>query len=289
MAMVNGRMVEDVSSVSFCIESVAPGNGRVRFKKDDAGFYIGVPISAIGVSTRNNSYYDVDSFVSHINNPSTLFNMMLKDRQLYGEFGHPILDGLSNDMVIKRLTRIEEPTSSHLFRSVYVDKTNLPSGGKLVLADLMPAPGEYGDRVKASLDNPELNTAFSIRSLTSNTIKNGISYRKMVRLVTADFVLAPGFAEATKGYAHVATESLQNSEVYDFVNISLPKDGSGQAVIDGVSVESFTDGELNEYFGSKKVVTTKRTITLAATRGEGNQFYQPITGNTTVDAFLKGF
>lgn len=284
--MSDGRMKEDVSSISFCIESIAPGNGRVRFEQDDGGFYLKVPISALGVSTRNNSYYDVQSFVDHLNNPHTPVNMLLKARQLHGEFGHPDISGMPQNLAINRIREIKEDRASHLFKSIYTGP-QLESGGRLVYADLKPID-DYGRSVKASLDDPERNTAFSIRSLTSNTQKGSISYRKMLQFVTADFVLAPGFAEATKGYARVGTESFKGGTAQDLIKVEQLKGSDGFYILDGISTESFTDGELNELFGSKCVKVRKRSITFAKTSKCGNRFFQPIVGDTNVSRFLKG-
>lgn len=285
--MSDGIMREDVSSISFCIESVAPGNGRTRFEQDEGGFYKGVPISAIGVSTRNNSYYDVNSLVEHLNNPSTPVNMMLRDRSLHGECGHPKIIGLSHEEAIARIRDIDENNTSHLFKSIYIGKP-LESGGKLVLADIKPIR-DKGRYVKESFDDPEQNTAFSIRTLTCNTVKGNISYRKMLQFITADFVNTPGYAQATKRYAHIGTEDFGSSTVDDFICIEPARQADGYYVVDGISTESFTDGELNEFFGSKNVTTSRRTVTLAHTSNMGNRFFQPIVGSTKADAFLRGY
>lgn len=284
--MSDGRMKEDVSSISFCIESIAPGNGRVRFEKDDGGFYVGVPISALGVSTRNNSYYDVDSFVRHLNDPNTQFNMLLKSRQLYGEYGHPDILGMEDNLAIARIRTVLEKETSHLFKKIYTGP-KLESGGRIVYADLKPCR-KHGDDVRESLDDPEQNTAFSIRSLTHNSQKGSISYRKMIQFITADFVNAPGFAEASKGYAHIGTESFKGGSATDLVKVEKLISNDGLSIIDGISTESFTDGELNEIFGSKNVTVSKRSITFANTSKGGNRFFQPIVGDTHVNRFLRG-
>lgn len=288
MTTLDGRMKEDVSSISFCIESIAPGNGRHRFKKDEGGFYKGVPIAAIGVSTRNNSYYDVESFVSHLQNPETPFNMMLKSRQLYGELGHPKIFDLDHNTAIARIRDVDEKNTSHMFKSIYVGPS-LESGGRIVYADLKPVYLDgAGGRVKESLDDPEQNTAFSIRTLTSNTQKGNISYRKMLQFITADFVNTPGFAEATKGYAQMSNESFSNGESSEFLQVEYPKTQDGFYKMEGLSMESFSDGELNELFGSKNVKVMSKRVTLACTSKPGNSCFSPITGTTKTQFFLGG-
>lgn len=288
MAINDGRMKEDVSRISFCIESIAPGNGRHKFKKDDGGFYIGVPIAAIGVSTRNNSYYDVKSFVSHLEDPSTPFNMMLKSRQLYGEMGHPDIIGMEHNLAIARIRMVAEANSSHLFKSIYTGPA-LESGGRIVYADLKPINlNGVGARVKESLEDPEQNTAFSIRTLTANEQKGNISYRKMLQFVTADFVNTPGFAEATKGYAHVGTESFKGGTADDFITVDYTRGEDGFYVADGISTECFNDGELNELFGSKSVKLLRRTVSLVQTKNPGNRFFTPSIGKTGARLFLGG-
>lgn len=293
MSQLDNRMKEDVSSVTFCIESIAPGNGRMKFEQDDGGFYIGVPIAALGVSTRNNSYYDVESFVSHLQNPAMPFNQLLRNRELYGELGHPPIAGLEHNLAIARIREVREANTSHLFKKIYTGP-KLESGGRIVYADLKPVNlSGPGARVKESLDDPEQNTAFSIRTLTSNVQKGSISYRKMVQFITADYVNNPGYIEAMKSFAQIGNESFSAGANDDFMSLELPRTPLGTYSVDGLSMEcmaqSFTNDELNELFGSKEVTVTRRSFKLAPVSRPGNSSFQPIIGSTKTGRFLGGF
>lgn len=247
------KALEDVRGLQVNVETLIVREGRKlgRIRPDERGFYPNIPVAALGVTSRNNTYYFVDDFVDQIVNERSYVNRMVKDGTLYGEYGHPNIAGMTENLALNRLMVIDEKLMSHNIGALRTGDL-LESGGRLLNADIKPA-GPYGQTLKDSFDDPCLNTAFSLRSITEAFMKDGVSHRKMKKLVTFDAVAAGGYAEASKRFA-------PGVEGFEHLAIRLnPYDGG--AVFTEVALECFTNHELNEIYGSKHVELRRRTVT----------------------------
>jgi len=242
--------LQNVSNIQFRVETLVAKDRRNagRLRQDAEGYYNDVPVAALGIASQNNTYYDVDAFQKQMTSPDTYINKVLTQGKLYGEYGHPSIAGMQNAAAIDRLSVIDEKSVSHHFRSISTGES-LSGGGKLVVAKLKPT-GPYKQALKDSLDDPCINTAFSLRAVTSAEQRGNLSYRVMKKLVTFDAVCAGGYAEAAKSYSP-ALESFDVS--------ILP---SGQVMLSQVSLESYTDTELNELFGITEAVKISQVQTL---------------------------
>jgi len=250
--------LESVDRINFTIETLIVRDGRKlqRPRPNADGYYEDFPMAALGVSTRNNTYYDVDEFVKQITSPTTYFNKMLSDGTLYGEYGHPDLRGMTHEQQLSRLSIPDEHRVSHHFRKVGSGE-KLESGGRLITASIKPH-GPFGPQLKESLDEPFINTAFSLRSITNDRQEGSLIRRKMCKLVTFDAVAAGGYSEASKRYVgHMATETLQ-------IRIDPSVD---MASISRVAFESFTETELADIFKTNDVSKVTRELTIL--RGTG--------------------
>lgn len=248
--------LQDVSNLQFRIETLVVRNGRKmgRLRPDQDGYYNGMPIAALGIVTRNNTYYDVQSFSQELMNTAGNFNNKLRNGQLYGEWGHPPLAGLSEQMQMARIVDVRESQHSHHIRSIETGAT-LENGGKLITASICPT-GPYAESLRDNFANPCMNTAFSLRAITDSTIKGGVSFRRMKKMITFDAVGAGGYLEASKGFA--ATESFHAFDI-NLVEVDT-------AIFSQASLESFTDSELNEFFGTKSVALEKKILTVTKTK-----------------------
>lgn len=178
---------------------------------DETGAYE-VVVGAFGCPTRNNVIYDPDSVVAAMSDPNARFNICLKDGNLAGEYGHPVI---ASKQDMPRLLRIDEHYISHYFTKIWIDKTTpLNIGGVQgypIRAKVVPT-GPYGEILRKQLEDPNHNTAFSIRSLClpMNGPDCRFEYRKVQILVTFDAVSAPGYQVATKRYVK-GTEDFEMS------------------------------------------------------------------------------
>ena len=244
------KCIQNPSHIQFRVDTFAmkKDQGLKAMKPDEYGYYVGVPLAGLGFPTRNNTYYDVDSFAKCITSPTSGFNKRLSRLQLYGERGHPKIFGLPPDQQLARMLSIDENNHAVHYRSVYTDPNLLPNGGKLILGDVAPA-GPGAQDVKENFENPCMNTAFSLRSISNNRQKGNISYRYMKNLVTFDWVGCGGYEEASKQYAAA-------TEVYEEWSFEL---NENTLISNEISIENLKDTILNDILGTNQVLQVSQT------------------------------
>jgi len=242
-------------NLSFRVETLFSNNRVGRVRPNDQGIYCGLPMMVLGLETQQKTYYDPESVVEQITNPESRFNKVFKQQKLFGEYGHPTFYGLNNDEVIQRLVTVDENRTSHLFTGIYTDRPS-PDGTTVVRADIKPS-GPMGSFLKESLDDPVMNTAFSLRAYVSTDMKpNGLKYRRVRQLTTFDTVGASGYANTDKANA-IALESFAGDE-YNEYEFSILEDGN--LMIDQVALERYENTDLNEIFGTSivsKIIQSK--------------------------------
>ncbi len=243
--------LQQVKNVQFRVETMVVHDGRKlgRLRPGVEGYYDAVPVAVLGVPTRNNTYYDVDAFINQVTDKNSGLNRRLSSGQLYGEWGHPDIIGMPNDICLARLADIRESQFSHHIRSLSTGET-LENGGKLVLASVKPT-GPYGQSLKDNFDDPCMNTAFSLRAITRTEDRGGLSYRTMRHLITFDAVGCGGYAEASKAYS----AGMESFNQFDITVTPV-----GTAIFSQVSLEYFNDTELNELFGATTITRHRQVI-----------------------------
>lgn len=212
-------------------------------KPDEYGYYT-LPIGALNARSRNQCYYDTKSILDQINTPSSPFNMMITQGHLYGEYGHP-----AQDAAIERIEHIDEKLKSHHIRKVFCGDEQ--QDGSIFIYGLIKPCGPYGNILEESIRNKWENTAFSLRSLMKYTWDNArkAQYRTIVRLVTFDYVNAPGFLQASKRYAPgIGTEGMLVSELAkrELTIEDFFRDGNRKTAF-----ESLSNEDLAKLFGLK--------------------------------------
>ena len=198
------------NAITFSAIKVHDQNKQV--KVDDKGYYY-VTLGAFNCFNSAGAFYLADGVKDLIENQSNLFAKRIANGYLTGEMGHPSFQpGMShNDYLIRNL-RIEQGNISHHIRSVELIPTDedsgLPGKGKIIkVMGWVKPTGEKGQFLKEALDNPEMNVAFSIRSLTNDTPVQGVMIKKIVQIVTWDWVVEPGIKCANK-FSTLAMESF---------------------------------------------------------------------------------
>ena len=246
---------EAVDTISFCLDTLIVRNGKkLGISRPDQDGYHTMPIAVLGVDSRNGTYYEISNFVDQMTSKDSRFNILLTDGNLYGEYGHPNLIGLSPEAQLQRLLHIDEKQVSHHFKSVATGAV-LENGGKLINGVVKPF-GPYGNSLKDNLENPFMNTAFSLRSIAGARQDGNISRRSVKKLVTFDAVTAGGYEAAAKRYSP-STEDLHSTES---VTIDICNDNK-LIRISEASMECFTDSELNDIFGAKNVMVGNKRLT----------------------------
>jgi hypothetical protein len=199
--------------LSFSIQTIhTSGSGFKAIKPDARGIYKGVPVAIIGKPSRNRVLYDPASFKDSIVNPNTRFYKALVGGGLEGEWGHPITAGMTNQVAIQRMMEVDKTKVSHYFTRIFC-KQSADGQYTVVYGDIVP-DGPYGQYLAASFADTRRNSAFSLRSLTSEPIESrGVFLKKILALITFDGVSIPGFEEACKENALFGNESLMFSMV----------------------------------------------------------------------------
>lgn len=243
---------QNVDRISFTVDVLSIKNGRKlgMIRPDEHGYYT-VPMAVFGTVTDNRTYYEVEEFVHHITSPDSSFNKLLTDGKLMGELGHPMIALLPEDKQLIRLMLIDEKQVSHNIGKLWTGE-KLETGGKIVYGKVKPT-GPNGDYLKQSLDDPCLNTSFSLRSIAQSRQENGITIRKIRQLITFDYVNGGGYQEAAKRYS----PGVESSRIDIPLDAKLIRETAA-------AMETVNNTELNELFGATEVtIGTKRTTFLS--------------------------
>lgn len=256
------------------------GKQLKALRPDENGYY-DVVLAMLDATSRNNAYYDVPSLLHEINDASTVFNMSITEGNLRGEYGHP-----SEDSSLNRIAEVNQDRVSHHIRKIWTGERTergIPLYGKI-----RPS-GPYGKLLEDSLLNPMENTTFSLRCLMTQKPDpaNKRLYRTVKRLVTFDYVLMPGYREASKWYAPAKESFGTGREYFEngfCVEIRPDQIFTNEGKI--VGLESWSDKELSDLFGIKEVEL--KGIRMNAYRtGTGTYYDDKGTKRSAMHAMLR--
>lgn len=279
--MINPSMPRNIQ---FRVETMFVSNGnRVgRVKPDENGIYKGLPMMVLGQVTQQQTYYDPASVVDQITNPQSRFNIIYKQNKLYGEYGHPTFYGMSDNDKIQRLMTVDESKISHLFTGLYTDPASA-DGTVILRADVKPT-GPMGPVFKEGLDDPVINTAFSLRAYVDTKMRpDGLKYRTVRQLTTWDTVGPSGYATTDKANA-LGLESFSGDNFHDF-EIQVLEDGN--LMIDQIALETFSNTDLNEIFGATSVSQIIQSRTFVKTDPSLHQKFPNLYRSSVFNDFFK--
>jgi len=168
-------------------------------KPDKNGIYRNLPAFMLGKGSRSTDY-DLDSMFRSINNPGSTFRLRIQEGNCEGEWGHPFLTGSAEEQ-IRRLFHIERTRICQVLMGVKT--TDLGDGTFLGSIDIKPTgPGTFGPALVASLEDPDINTAWSMRTFCNPPREqaNGRLLKEIKEFITIDAEGTPGWEEASKRY-----------------------------------------------------------------------------------------
>lgn len=149
--------------------------------------------------------YLVDGVREMINDPQSRIGQKIAMGYLKGEREHPVQEkGMTKTEYLLRLLHIEPKNISHHIKAIEFEDTGIPTGkgfkGNVLncTAWIKPDAGPIGQILKADLDDPEINVAFSLRSIISSQNINGVKVNKVETFITFDWVFMPGMDTANK-------------------------------------------------------------------------------------------
>ena len=240
------------SKLVFNIQTLVSKDGKSikSIHPDKDGIIKGMPLAVLGKASRNKSYYEENSFINAMTNPDSAFYRKLTEGGLEGEMGHPFY-ATNTQADIKRIMYIDRTKVSHGFTRIYSQPTE---DGKyiLILGDVLPC-GPYKRELLDSFEDPNRNTAFSLRSLTSSPqLRNGVQYKKVLALITFDAVETGGYEEASKRFM-ASNECLEfKIPTLDFINNNDYKVAVG--------FENLDSDQLFDMLGTDKIILENKTI-----------------------------
>lgn len=262
----------DGNNVVFSISTQMEMEGRKlkALKPNKDGVYTGIPLTVIGCDSRNNCSYEKNSVLQCITDMKSRFAANVSTGDMEGEWGHPFLAG---DHSLDRLLYIDRTRVSHFFTKVY----GVDCGNNIIMiyGDVKPF-GPYGEYLEKSFQDGMRNTSFSLRSAAQKTgVKNGITQKRMLSLVTFDAVDGPGFLKASKRFRdpNVATESygiaLDATRKFDVrdIEVSASKEQflQTQEKLQSVGQESIiTDQRILDAFMCDKITLRDTVLTRGA-------------------------
>lgn len=205
-----------MSIVKFTSTKLQTINKKGNLKKDQDGYYELV-IGGLNIANSSGIMYVLDGAKKLFESSSSL-QRRITNGSLYGESGHPIKSSnMSMDDYIVRVLTVDNNNVCCHFKEIYLDDSNTfnnrgtTKNTVAIVAKLKPF-GPRGAALEESLNNPSINTAFSIRSLSEDFYRNGVTMRTITEIVTWDWVIEPGISIATK-WDTPSLEDFQDSIV----------------------------------------------------------------------------
>lgn len=181
--------------------TIYPGS-KLDVDKDGFVYLI---VGAIGTYSTNGAYYPItDLTLSHFK-PESNLSRRLRSGVVTGEADHPRLRP-GEDMVsfVNRHYYVDKDREAALFKSIELLQTNFKETGRddfvtLIGARLKPY-GKMADKLKANIDDPTADTAFSIRVFTKDYVRNNTVFKEYLNIINWDWVTnnRPGLQYAHK-------------------------------------------------------------------------------------------
>lgn len=238
-----------------------PKQGIIR---PDADGYYSIVVGGLDVFNSAGAFYEHESAKALFAESSSLMRRICAG-QLRGEYGHPKREvGMTDAQYMNRILTLEETRVSHHIRKIIIDsesvkdeKTGRPV--TVIIAELKPA-GPYAQALRESFENGFENVSFSIRSITTDSFENGIIVKRLMQIVTWDFVIEPGIKYAEK-YKSPALETLSEQTIIpgNLVQLADYRKSRGLGIESGemISVEEIAASLGWGGYATKPPVTSK--------------------------------
>lgn len=223
-------------TATFTCTALAGTNKAGVIKPDEDGYYTLV-LGALNIYNSAGAFYPYES-AKHIFKESSSLMRRIANGACRGEYGHPKKKpGQSLRDYVARILTIEEEMVCCHFKEVSIDYSSIKDRNGLpviaVIGKVKPC-GPKGSFLKESLENPNENVSFSVRSMTDDFFQNGQLVKNIRTIVTWDYVNEPGISVASK-YSAPGLEDFEET-VFSAACLGSIRDYQQEAV--GVSMES---------------------------------------------------
>lgn len=166
----------------------------------------------------------------------SIFTRKLRKGCLSGELGHPSREpGMSDTDWFNRVTTVKEAQESHVITEITIDTTAQDRNGNRftgIRGKVIPS-GPHKQVLIDKFNNPNTNVCFSVRSFAQDKFVNGKVVKYFLNIVTFDYVLEPGLAQANKwdspaleSFSTVIDESTLKSVLHNKDDVSMEAAGA---------------------------------------------------------------
>jgi hypothetical protein len=166
--------------------------------------YYKINLGAVNSFNESGEFYLKDGVEDILFGNDSAFAKTISNGYLTGEADHPSKEsGMNKQDFLNRILRIDKARTSHSIREIGLKDSGIPCGitgkGNQILIEGWVKPLMVDKfPLKERLDDPYANVSFSIRALTINKTVVNILYKKIVKIVTWDWVTEPGIRIANK-------------------------------------------------------------------------------------------
>ena len=176
---------------------------NLKVETNEKGWYL-VKLGELNNFNSKNEFYFYDNFEEVISEKNSYLSVAnrIESGLLEGESTHPIKQGHTDNEFISRNLTIDSAKATHKIMSIMTKETDRTVMGKKVIEIwgwILPTDNDLGRAIKADLDNPDVNVAFSIRCFTKVVPFAGGIGRIITKIVTWDKIDIPGLKNAIKG------------------------------------------------------------------------------------------
>ena len=198
------------------------GTNKVGKLQPDENDWYPMVLGALEYENSVGDIYTLSSAQEFFKEGSSLIRR-IQNGQLRAEYGHPKKEpGMTDRQYLERILTIEETRVCAHIKEVFIDFNNVkdPKTGRTIIAirGKVKPSGPYGQYLKEMLDDPDMNVAFSVRSLTMNRMVGFRQHKDFTQIVTWDYVTEPGLAPANK-YSVPQLESLNPDFGFTFEDV----------------------------------------------------------------------
>jgi len=182
---------------------------------DEDGYYTLV-IGGLNTSNNTGSWYYTAEGAKELFGPGSLLHRKIANGCLRAEVGHPKQrDGQSMESYLSSLMDIDMNNVCAHIKDVWLDEQygkqnpHLNNPALIAIMGKVKPSGPKASILKEALESKHQNVCFSIRSLADEQFIRGKRVRKLLDIVTFDFVNEGGVLVASK-WDSPATESIDN-------------------------------------------------------------------------------
>lgn len=199
--------------VTYQNELMSQTGKRSGVLRPDASGYRTMNVGAIGVNNSGGQFYESTPDVIALFSESSNLQRRVAAGRLFGELGHPKMDGLNEEQFLVRvLSLYEEKECSH-FRKVRLVPGVDENGRNCIVTEVEVKPsGVFGAVVEEKFLNGDADVCYSIRCMTDVRRDYGRIVKRITEIVTWDYVGEPGIAIASK-YRSPSTEALDVAQL----------------------------------------------------------------------------